>query len=210
MINNEIKKQITSIINSMSDEDRECICGDYGMEFAVYAQVFVDQDKPVAFIYFEDISECMDKSGEVADLNVVIGVSKEYRRKGIAQGMVKDGIKWFINSDYEQLLWQAANEGSDKLAEKCGFTYGWINDDEIVRIITNPSKIVWVLDTERDDIMNKRANPTNNPVEVANAYEHYGLNEKSKNKDAVPAWMEDVLTKKKETPRVSDFEGIYP
>jgi hypothetical protein len=58
--------------------------------------------------------------------------------------------------------------------------------------------------------MNKRANPTNNPVEVANAYEHYGLNEKSKNKDAVPTWMEDVLTKKKESPRVSDFEGIYP
>lgn len=58
--------------------------------------------------------------------------------------------------------------------------------------------------------MKKRSNPTDKPVEVGNAYEHYGLNEKSKNKDSVPQWMEAVLTTKKESPRIKDFEGIYP
>lgn len=56
----------------------------------------------------------------------------------------------------------------------------------------------------------KRSNPTNNPIQISNAFEHYGLNEKSQHRDKVPAWMEDVITKRKESPKASDFKGIWP
>ena len=56
----------------------------------------------------------------------------------------------------------------------------------------------------------KRANPTNKPIQISNAFEHYGVNEPSKNKDKIPEWMEKVLTNKKEPPRASDFKGIWP
>lgn len=56
----------------------------------------------------------------------------------------------------------------------------------------------------------KRANPTNNPVEVSNAYEHYGFNKKNEEKNVIPDWMNDVITKRKEHINPNKFKGLWP
>ena len=56
----------------------------------------------------------------------------------------------------------------------------------------------------------KRANPTNNAVEVSNAYEHYGFNKKDKEKNVIPDWMNDVITKRKEHINPNKFKGLWP
>ena len=53
-------------------------------------------------------------------------------------------------------------------------------------------------------------NPTDNPVKVVNAYEHYGLNNKSTAKDKTPDWMDKIITEKHEKVDVSKFKNIWP
>jgi hypothetical protein len=56
----------------------------------------------------------------------------------------------------------------------------------------------------------KRANPTNNPIEIANTHECYGFSAKNEEKNEIPKWMDEVITKRKEHINPDKFKNLWP
>ena len=86
---------------------------------------------------------------KVKSCYVVMAITKEKRHTNLSIQLIKNCLNWFINSDYEQMIWTADNDNiaSNRFACKVGFTYGWkhANKDASVYIITNPNKIIQFL-----------------------------------------------------------------
>ena len=78
----------------------------FDIDHAVSAARFLDIEKinglPVGFIMLQNHPKQEDTC-----LNVDICVIPEYRKKGIATKMARKAIKFFVNSDYDQLIWSA-------------------------------------------------------------------------------------------------------
>lgn len=132
--------KVTDIVKSMTPDDlynlgyskEEIARGDPAVQLAgpdagkSVAKRFIVEygDKPVSFL---DLEEFVVDGEKI--LNAVIGTrsGEEYRGKGFASQVVKEGTEWFDRNaeryGYTEINWGArsTNEASKKLAEKSGF-----------------------------------------------------------------------------------------
>ena len=118
-ISDEDKNHIRSIINTLSD-DMDNFDGFQFMNVADYEIAF-DKNKPVGFamVRLKPLSD--DRyAGSIS-----IAINPKYRRKGIAEHLVKVIISRLYDKSIDYLYWKVdpKNTASINLAKKCGFKY---------------------------------------------------------------------------------------
>ena len=118
-ISDEDKNHIRSIINTLSD-DMDNFDGFQFMNVADYEIAF-DKNKPVGFamVRLKPLSD--DRyAGSMS-----IAIDPKYRRKGIAEYLVKVIISRSYDKSIDYLYWKVdpKNTASINLAKKCGFKY---------------------------------------------------------------------------------------
>ena len=118
-ISDEDKNHIRSIINILSD-DMDNFDGFQFMNVADYEIAF-DKNKPVGFamVRLKPLSD--DRyAGSIS-----IAINPKYRRKGIAEHLVKVIISRLYDKSIDYLYWKVdpKNTASINLAKKCGFKY---------------------------------------------------------------------------------------
>lgn len=151
-ITEDTKKDMIEIYNALSEYEKSQI-GDKDKTINPYTyscHVAKEEGKPIGFSILETIPE-EDKNEKVKELCIICAIKPDNRGTRVGEFLIREAVKDFINSDYEQIIWSCdkKNIASEKLAKKCGFSYGWKKDngESNVFIMTNPKKMNTLLKT---------------------------------------------------------------
>ena len=111
------------ICKSLSSMEKEYVYGLFPANL-VYLKVSYINKKPVGFI-------AMKEDSTNKDCYCIIAVIPEYRKKGIADNLVKQAIVWFKESEFDFLFWpcNVKNFASKNLAKKNNFKFVWKKDN---------------------------------------------------------------------------------
>lgn len=91
-----------------------------------YLKVDYQGNVPTGFISIKS-----DKSNpKYKDSYVILAVSPQFRKQGIASKLVGQAISWFNKSEFNDLFWPCDihNEASNNLAKSSGFKFAWTKD----------------------------------------------------------------------------------
>ena len=127
-LTNKERNDISEIINSFSNEDKEQIGQGNFLKFAKnypYVDIKYQNGKPIAFI-------CALYSKEGKNAFIMLGVKEDYRGKGISKELAKKMVNYFNSNknifNFNNLEWNSENEASSKVAKSVGFKLVSRND----------------------------------------------------------------------------------
>lgn len=122
-VDNKDKDAMKTIINSLKSDDFNGFSEDLNSNKIFYYKIQYDRNNPVGFCIA--INEGIENKKRVASLSVA--VNPDYRKKGIAKSLSRQAIQYIRTSkEFDRIYWgyKKSNDGSKKLAENLGFTYG--------------------------------------------------------------------------------------
>ena len=116
--------QICELLSPIEKEYVDCL----SPTNLVFLKVYYINNEPVGFIAI--------KEDNYKDCYCIIAVIPEYRKRGIADKLVKKAIVWFEKSKFEFLFWSCneKNIASKNLAKKNNFKFVWKKDNNIYLI----------------------------------------------------------------------------
>ena len=151
-ISEHTKNELVEIYNTLSEYEKTQM-GDKDGLINIYTFCFHIARKggnPIGFSMLETIPERY-KNEKVNELCIICAIKPNYRGTGAGQFLIREAVKDFAKSDFDQIIWNCdkKNIASERLAKKCGFSFGWEKDngETNVFIMTNPEKAYKLLKT---------------------------------------------------------------
>ena len=152
IVSEHTKNELVEIYDTLSEYEKTQL-GDRDNlinEYTLSCNVARKDRNPVGFSSLETIPDEY-KNEKVKELCIICAIKPNYRGTGVGEYLIREAVNDFLKADYDQIIWNCdkKNIASEKLAKKCGFSFGWEKDSgkTNVFIMTNPKKAYNLLKT---------------------------------------------------------------
>lgn len=158
-ISEDNKKDLAEIYDTLTEYektqlgDRDSLVNTYTLCFHIARK----DGNPIGFSLLKTLPD-EHKNEKVKELRIICAIKPNYRGTGVGEYLIREAVNDFLKADYDQIIWNCdkKNIASEKLAKKCGFSFGWEKDSGKTNafIMTNPKKAYNLLKThfyELDD-----------------------------------------------------------
>lgn len=151
-ISESTKNNMVEVYNTLSEYEKAQIEDEANLinTYTFSIHIAKEDGNPIGFSLLKTLPDEY-KNEKVKELCIICAVKPDYRGTGVGEFLIREAVNDFIKSDYDQLVWNCdkKNIASEKLAEKCGFSFGWEKDngETNVFIMTNLKKVFNLLKT---------------------------------------------------------------